>query len=78
MTQPATTEEVEAFRSAQEKEYGQFVAVAPINFGNARAFNIGDPVPASHVKKYGYLEQKLVAKAETKAAAAATDPAAKG
>jgi hypothetical protein len=60
-----TTEEATA------KEYGEFVAVAPIEIGYARAFNPGDPVPASTVKANpDWLADKLVAKAGTKAAEA--------
>jgi hypothetical protein len=57
-------------RAKVTHEYGQFVAVAPIDFGNARAYNVGDPVPASNVSAYGYLERGLVAKVGTKAAEA--------
>ena len=53
-------------RSALGEEYGQFVAVVPIDIGGGRAFNPGDPVPASHVeRKVVLLEQ--VEKVSTKA-----------
>jgi hypothetical protein len=39
------------FREELGKEYGQYVAVVPIDLNGARAFNIGDPVPASHVER---------------------------
>lgn len=68
MTSPATAEEL---RSAQAKEYGQYVALSPIYIGGARAFNAGDPVPASHVES-GAVSRDKVTGAKTKAAAAVT------
>lgn len=62
------TDTVRAYREAVAHEYGQFVAIEPIDFGNARAYNVGDPVPASNVAAYGYLERGVVAKVGTKAA----------
>jgi len=41
--------DVENFRDAQAAEYGEYVAVEPININGVRAFNVGDPVPKSHV-----------------------------
>lgn len=67
----ATAEETAAFRSEQEREYGQFVALADISFNGARAYNAGDPVPATNVAKYGYDTAGLVAKVGTKAGAEA-------
>jgi hypothetical protein len=62
---------------AADDEYGQFVAVAPIDSGWARAFNPGDPVPASTVKAHPeWVKEKLVAKADSKAADAASEPPA--
>lgn len=58
-------------RKAQEAEYGEFVAVEPIDIGGARAFNVGDPVPKSHVES-GTVSQDQVARRTTKAARAAT------
>jgi hypothetical protein len=58
---------------ATVKEYGEYVAVAPIemSINGPRAFNPGDPVPASTVKAHPeWVEDKLVAKAGTKAAEA--------
>lgn len=53
----------------RDKEYGQFVAVLPIDVGGHRAFNPGDPVPASTVKTHPeWVDDKQVAKAGTKAA----------
>lgn len=53
------TNPVEALRDAQAKEYGQYVALVPIEIGGARAFNVGDPVPASHVSR-GVVSQEQV------------------
>lgn len=41
----------EEYRQAQAAEYGQLVANKPIYIRGARAFNEGDPVPASHLKR---------------------------
>lgn len=71
MTQPDFAE-ANALREAQVKEYGQFVAAEPIDIGGARAFNVGDPVPASHVSR-GVVPQEKVAKTTTEAAPAATE-----
>jgi hypothetical protein len=54
MTAPVPATAVE-LREAQRIEYGTYVAVVPIDIGGARAFNVGDPVPVSHV------ENKVVA-----------------
>lgn len=62
-------------RAAQVKEYGTYVAVQPINYGVVRVYNVGDPVPVSNVERHGYLEQGLVAKVTTKAAAQAVGAA---
>lgn len=64
----ATPDEVKAFRAEAGAEWGQYVAVSPISFNGARAFNAGDPVPASNVKAHKYDEQGLVAKVSSKAA----------
>jgi hypothetical protein len=58
-------------RSAQEAEYGEYVAVQPIAIDGARAFNPGDPVPKSHVSS-GVVEKDSVARRNTKAAEAVT------
>lgn len=65
----------EALRAAQVAEYSQFVANKPITIRGARAFNIGDPVPASHVER-GVVSEDDVEKVTTKAgkAAAAQNP----
>jgi 2',3'-cyclic-nucleotide 2'-phosphodiesterase (5'-nucleotidase family) len=69
MTTPQTIEEQ---RAAQSKEYGTYVAVTDIDLHGARAFNVGDPVPASHVER-GVVSTSQVAKTTTKAAQAATE-----
>jgi hypothetical protein len=63
VTQPTTAEDA---RAAQEKEYSQFVAKETIFIGGARAFNVGDPVPASHVAN-GVVDGEQVEKTSTKA-----------
>jgi len=70
MSQPDPNAEANALRNAQISEYGQYVAVSTIYVGSARAFSIGDPVPASHVER-GVVALDQVAKSTTKAAAAA-------
>jgi hypothetical protein len=54
-------------RAEVEHEYSQYVAVVPISFSGVPAFNIGDPVPASHVER-GIVRAEEVAKRDTKAA----------
>ena len=61
----------EEYRKAQEAEYSAYVATKPIDIGTARAFNVGDPVPASHVKN-GVVSKDDVARPDTKAGQAAT------
>lgn len=39
-------------RQAREIEYGTYVAAESITVGGALAFNPGDPVPVSTVKKF--------------------------
>jgi len=57
--------------AAQAEEYGTYIATKPIDIGGARAFNTGDPVPVSHVKR-GVVAESDVARTSTKAAKAAT------
>jgi len=40
--------------AAQAEEYGTYVANRPIDVNGTRAYNTGDPVPVSNVKKHGY------------------------
>lgn len=51
----------------------QFVALIPIDHGNARAYNPGDPVPADNVRLHKYEVGVQVAKAGTKAAEQAAE-----
>ena len=59
--------DVEDFAAAQAAEYAAFVATEPILVDGARAYNVGDPVPASNVEKHGYVQLGVVRKT--------TDPA---
>jgi hypothetical protein len=65
---PATAEDV---RAEQAKEYGQYVATSVIYVAGARAFNVGDPVPVSHVES-GVVAREQVVGANTKTAKAVT------
>lgn len=51
-----------------------YVALEPIDYQGVRAYNPGDLVHVDNVNAHGYLEDKLVAKRETKAAKAAQTP----
>lgn len=53
--------------AATRKEYGQWVAAAPIYHGNALIHNPLDPVPASNVELHGYDKGGLVVKTGSKA-----------
>ena len=48
MTTPATAEEL---RAALDAEWGTYVAKEAISIDGVPAFNTGDPVPVSHVKR---------------------------
>jgi len=63
----------ESYVAAQAKEYGTYVAKETIFFDGARAFNAGDPVPASHVEQYGYDKDGLVEKVKQPASPAASN-----
>lgn len=65
------------YRELLGEEYGQYVAVVPIDINGARAFNVGDPVPASHVERQ-IVESDQVSKTATKAAQAAIAPTKEG
>lgn len=74
MTSPILDPEVEAHRKARAAEYGTWEAAGVIEFGGSRAFNEGDPVPASTVERLKLDELGLVRKQSSKAAQdAATD-----
>lgn len=68
---PAPPMTLEQLKAAQAEEYGQHVAVTAIEHDGVRAYNRGDPVPASNVKRHGYEAAGLTAKVGTKAAKAA-------
>ena len=57
-------------REALGAEYGTYVAAVPIHVNGARAFNVGDPVPVSHVER-GVVDLEQVEKVTTKAGQAA-------
>lgn len=63
---------VEDYLKEQRDEWGTYVAVVAIDVNGARAFNPGNPVPASHVKS-GVVAESDVAKTNTKAAQAVTE-----
>lgn len=75
MTSPILDPEVEARRKERAEEYGQWEAAGVIEFGGARAFNEGDPVPASTVARLKLDELGLVRRQARKAAQQASDAA---
>jgi hypothetical protein len=60
----------EDYKAALEAEYSKWVAVEAIDIGTARAFNVGDAVPHSHVVR-GVVAQSQVKAVEKPAAAVA-------
>jgi hypothetical protein len=60
-----------ALATAQEAEWSELVATETIHIHGVRAFNVGDPVPKSHLTN-GVVDKSQVAKVGTKAADAAT------
>jgi hypothetical protein len=42
---------VEEYLAEQKAEWGKYVAAEPIDVDGVRAFNPGNPVPASHVER---------------------------
>lgn len=67
--------DVADFEKAQEAEYTEYVATEPINVDGVRAFNVGDPVPKSHVDR-GVVSDEQVARRNTKAGETALNPEA--
>lgn len=65
---------VDEFQAAQTAEWDEYVAIAPINIGGARAFNPGDPVPTSHVER-GVVNADSVARRQFMASEAVTEAA---
>ncbi len=63
---------VEDYLKAQKAEWGTYVALEAIDINGARAFNAGDPVPASHVER-GVVTGEQVAKTTTEAAQAVVE-----
>lgn len=70
-----TTDDHLRLEAEQKVEYGTYVANKPIDIRGARAFNIGDPVPVSHIEA-GVVSEDDVDKQNTKAGrtAAAANP----
>lgn len=68
MPTPKTPEQ---FQSEQLAEWDEYVATEPIDIDRVRAFNVGDPVPKSHVTS-GVVSKDQVARRNTKAAEAVT------
>lgn len=60
-------------REATEREYSVYVAKETIFIDSSRAFNIGDPVPVSHVEA-GVVDVEQVEKTSTKAGRALAQP----
>jgi hypothetical protein len=50
--EPGAREQAEADRLERIKEYGKYRAKVPIDLNGVRAFNVGDPVPISHVESW--------------------------
>lgn len=50
MTSPDPFAAAREREAESAKEYGTYTAVDVIYLGGARAFNVGDPVPVSHVE----------------------------
>jgi hypothetical protein len=66
MTTPVPPQTVEDREAERVREYGQYVALRPIQIDGVNAFNEGDAVPAGHVER-GVVPQDSVAKTTTKA-----------
>lgn len=57
---------LEEYRRQLAAEWGTYVASEAIDIHGARAFNVGDPVPLSHVEN-GVVGENQVVKTATKA-----------
>lgn len=68
MSEPTTADDL---RQQLAAEYGTYVATQSIDIDGARAFNVGDAVPVSHVER-GVVDVAAVAKTSTKAGREAT------
>lgn len=62
-TAPEGVRTAEDHRRAIAQEYGQYVAVEQITVDGALAFDVGHPVPVSHVEKYDLLATGAVQRA---------------
>ena len=66
----------EQYAESVRKEYSTYVATQAIDINGARAFNVGDPVPASHVTGDNpSVAESQVAKVTTKAGQSAVSAA---
>jgi hypothetical protein len=75
---PDTPVTAAQFREALGAEWGTYVAAVNIDINGARAFNVGDPVPVSHVAN-DVVSESQVKKTTTKAGQAlATGSTEKG
>ena len=72
MSAPITAADL---RKEQQAEWGAYVAVVPIDIAGARAFNVGDPVPATHVKDGVVAEDQVKTTASKAGQAAIANPA---
>lgn len=63
MPDPMTPDDI---RKAAQADYGTYVAKDTVIIDGVRAFNQGDPVPASHVER-GVVSHDDVVKVSTKA-----------
>lgn len=59
------------YQKARDAEWGTYVATTTIMINGARAFNVGDRVPTSHVTD-GVVSEASVARSTTKAGRIAT------
>lgn len=67
------------YREALGAEWGTYVATVPIDIDGVRAFNVGDPVPVSHVERDNApVRADQVSKTTTKAGREAAGITEKG
>ncbi len=59
-------EDVHKRRKEIREDYAQYVATEDIYYDGAVAYRVGDPVPASNVKRHGYDESGVVERAGEK------------
>lgn len=76
MSQPlSVAQQAAELLAAQAKNYGEYVAIVPIDINGARAYNPGHAVSSASVND-GTVDKSLVAKVGTKAAEAVAPSAA--